>query len=435
MAKKIFDLHADGSAIVEILPLEVLDSRGNPTLQVTVKLLSGAVGVALVPSGASTGKHEAVEWRDGDKKRFGGKGLLEPCEKIKGEVSDLLLGQQAGDQLRLDKLLLALDGSDNKKILGANTILAVSLAIARAAAAHYGLPLYRYLGGTTAHLLPVPMMNIINGGMHADNNLDIQEFMIMPVGFQKFSDALRAGVEIFHSLRSILKSKNLNTNVGDEGGFAPDIASAEEALALIGEAVKSAGYKEGKEIFYALDCASTEFFKDGVYDMMGMKKKMSSAQLTDYLAGLCNNFPIISIEDGMAEDDLAGWEILTKRLGDKVQLVGDDLFVTNPKRLQMGIDKNLANALLVKVNQIGSLSETLEAVNMAHRNHYLAVMSHRSGETEDTTIADLAVATACGQIKTGAPSRGERTAKYNRLLAIEQELGHEAVYAGKMILK
>ncbi|MDI9313166.1 MAG: phosphopyruvate hydratase [Hydrotalea sp.] len=428
-------MRADGASITAIAPLEILDSRGNPTLQVTVRLLSGAVGVAAVPSGASTGKHEAVEWRDGDKKRYGGKGVQESCEKIKGEVSDLLLGQHAGDQLRIDKLLCDLDGSDNKQTLGANTILAVSLAVAHAAANHYAMPLYRYLGGVAANILPVPMMNIINGGMHADNALDIQEFMVMPVGFNKFSEALRAGTEIFHSLKSILKKKSLSTNVGDEGGFAPNLSSAEEALSLMNDAVTAAGYKPGGDIFYALDCASTEFFKDGIYDLVGMKKKMTASQLTDYLAKLCDDFPIISIEDAMAEDDIAGWEILTKKLGNKIQLVGDDLFVTNPKRLQMGIDKNLANALLVKVNQIGSLSETLTAVGLAHRHNYRAVMSHRSGETEDTTIADLAVATNCGQIKTGAPSRGERTAKYNRLLAIENQLGNDAIYAGRTILK
>ena len=428
-------MRADGASIIGIAPLEILDSRGNPTLQVTVRLLSGATGVAAVPAGASTGKHEAAESRDGDKKRYGGKGLQEACEKIKGEVSDLLLGQNAADQGRIDKLLIELDGSDNKQTLGANTILAVSLAVAHAAADHYAIPLYRYLGGVGASILPVPMMNIINGGAHADNDLDIQEFMIMPVGFNKFSEALRAGAEIFHSLKTILKKKSLSTNVGDEGGFAPNLSSADEALTLMGEAVTAAGYKPGGDIFYALDCASTEFFKDGVYHLPGIKKKMTASQLTDYLAKLCDEFPIISIEDGMAEDDIDGWDILTKKLGKKIQLVGDDLFVTNPTRLQMGIDKNLANALLVKVNQIGSLSETLTAVAMAHRHHYRAVMSHRSGETEDTTIADLAVATNCGQIKTGAPSRGERTAKYNRLLVIENQLGREAIYAGKTILR
>ncbi|MGI9461633.1 MAG: phosphopyruvate hydratase [Alphaproteobacteria bacterium] len=434
MDKKIFDMNADGSAIVSMTPLEILDSRGYPTLQVTLRLLSGAMGVASVPAGASTGQYEAVEWRDGDKKRFHGKGLLEACEKIKGEMSDLLLGQKVGDQLRLDKLLIALDGSDNKQSLGANTILAVSLAMARAAAAHYRLPLYRYLGGAAAHILPVPMMNIINGGVHADNGLSIQEFMIMPIGFQKFSQALQAGVEIFHHLKTILKAKSYQVNVGDEGGFAPDVASPEEALSLMGDAVVKAGYHLGKEIFYALDCASSEFFKNGHYHLLGSKKNMSPQAWCDYLEKLCKDFPIVSIEDPMAEDDVDGWAMLTKKLSPTLQLVGDDLFVTNPKRLKMGIEKKLANALLVKPNQIGSLSETFEAIAIAHRHHYRTIVSHRSGETDDTTIADLAVAAACGQIKTGAPSRGERTAKYNRLLAIEQELGYDAVYAGKTIL-
>lgn len=434
-AHNIYGADIHGAAIVAITPLEILDSRGGPTLQVRVQLASGASGVARVPAGASTGRHEAVEWRDGDKARFQGRGLLQALAFIKGDITDLLIGQDATDQLRLDNLLIQLDGSDNKKILGANTLLAVSLAMAHAAAAHHGQPLYRYVGGATAHTLPVPMMNIINGGVHADNNIDIQEFMIMPVGFTNFSEALRAGVEIFHALKSLLKTKKLSTNVGDEGGFAPQLSSAEEALTLLGQAVSAAGYKEGRDIFYALDCASTEFFKDGHYQWGGGREQLTAADMVAMLTKLCDQFPILSIEDGMAEDDLEGWGLLTKKLGARVQLVGDDLFVTNPARLHMGMEKNLANALLVKVNQIGTLTETWAAVQMALHGGYGAVMSHRSGETEDTTIADLAVASHCGQIKTGAPSRGERTAKYNRLLEIEQQLGHQAHYHGAQLLR
>ena len=417
--------------IVDITGREVLDSRGNPTVEVDVTLEDGAFGRAIVPSGASTGVHEAVELRDGDKKRYGGKGVLKAVAAVNGEIYDALSGAEAEDQLRLDKLMIELDGTPNKSRLGANAILGVSLATARAAAQSAGLPIYKYVGGSNAHLLPVPQMNIINGGVHADNPIDIQEFMILPVGAPTFAEALRMGAEIFHALKSALHAAGHATNVGDEGGFAPNIGSAHEALAFIVKAGESAGYKAGADFALGLDAAASEFFKNGKYEMTGEKKSLDQAGMVDYLAGLADAFPIITIEDGCAEDDFDGWKLLTDKLGGKVQLVGDDLFVTNPKRLQMGIDKGLANSILIKVNQIGTLSETLEAVTLAHRSAYTAVMSHRSGETEDSTIADLAVATGCGQIKTGSLSRSDRLAKYNQLLRIEEELGDQAVYAGR----
>ena len=417
--------------IVDITGREVLDSRGNPTVEVDVTLEDGAFGRAIVPSGASTGVHEAVELRDGDKKRYGGKGVLKAVAAVNGEIYDALSGAEAEDQLRLDKLMIELDGTPNKSRLGANAILGVSLATARAAAQSAGLPIYKYVGGSNAHLLPVPQMKIINGGVHADNPIDIQEFMILPVGAPTFAEALRMGAEIFHALKSALHAAGHATNVGDEGGFAPNIGSAHEALAFIVKAGESAGYKAGADFALGLDAAASEFFKNGKYEMTGEKKSLDQAGMVDYLAGLADAFPIITIEDGCAEDDFDGWKLLTDKLGGKVQLVGDDLFVTNPKRLQMGIDKGLANSILIKVNQIGTLSETLEAVTLAHRSAYTAVMSHRSGETEDSTIADLAVATGCGQIKTGSLSRSDRLAKYNQLLRIEEELGDQAVYAGR----
>ena len=421
--------------IVDITGREVLDSRGNPTVEVDVTLEDGAFGRAIVPSGASTGVHEAVELRDGDKKRYGGKGVLKAVAAVNGEIYDALSGAEAEDQLRLDKLMIELDGTPNKSRLGANAILGVSLATARAAAQSAGLPIYKYVGGSNAHLLPVPQMNIINGGVHADNPIDIQEFMILPVGAPTFAEALRMGAEIFHALKSALHAAGHATNVGDEGGFAPNIGSAHEALAFIVKAGESAGYKAGADFALGLDAAASEFFKNGKYEMTGEKKSLDQAGMVDYLAGLADAFPIITIEDGCAEDDFDGWKLLTDKLGGKVQLVGDDLFVTNPKRLQMGIDKGLANSILIKVNQIGTLSETLEAVTLAHRSAYTAVMSHRSGETEDSTIADLAVATGCGQIKTGSLSRSDRLAKYNQLLRIEEELGDQAVYAGRGAIK
>jgi enolase len=405
--------------IVDITAREILDSRGNPTVEVDVVLEDGSMGRAAVPSGASTGAHEAVEKRDGDKSRYGGKGVLKAVDAVNGEIYDALSGADAEDQRRLDKLLIELDGTPNKSRLGANAILGVSLAAAKAAAGSAALPLYKYVGGVSARVLPVPMMNIINGGAHADNPIDIQEFMILPTGAATFAEALRMGVEIFHALKSQLKAAGHNTNVGDEGGFAPNIGSAHEALAFIVKAGESAGFKTGRDFVLGLDAASSEFFKGGKYVMAGEGKSV----------------PIVSIEDGCAEDDLAGWKLLTDRLGGKIQLVGDDLFVTNPERLSMGVKKGLANSILIKVNQIGTLSETLDAVDMAQRNAYTAVMSHRSGETEDTTIADLAVATNCGQIKTGSLSRSDRIAKYNQLLRIEEELGDQAVYAGRATIK
>jgi enolase len=421
--------------IIDIEAREILDSRGNPTVEVDVTLDDGAQGRAAVPSGASTGAHEAVERRDGDKARYAGKGVRDAVAAVNGELFDALSGFDARDQRRIDDLLLALDGTPNKSRIGANAILGVSLAVAKAAAASTGQPLYKYVGGVSARVLPTPMMNIINGGAHADNPIDIQEFMIMPTGASSFSDALRMGAEIFHTLKKALQDAGHNTNVGDEGGFAPNLKSADEALTFIVKAGEKAGYRVGEDFHLALDVASTEFFKNGRYAMEGEGKTLEPGAMVDYLADLVARYPIVSIEDGCAEDDFEGWKLATERLGGKVQLVGDDLFVTNPKRLSMGIEKGLANSILVKVNQIGTLSETLDAVDMAHRAAYTAVMSHRSGETEDVTISDLAVATNCGQIKTGSLARGERTAKYNQLLRIEQELGDQAVYAGLKAIK
>ncbi|WP_332771575.1 phosphopyruvate hydratase [Phenylobacterium sp.] len=422
--------------IVDITAREILDSRGNPTVEVDVILEDGAMGRAAVPSGASTGAHEAVEKRDGDKTRYLGKGVRQAVDAVNGEIYDALSGVDAEDQRRLDKLLIELDGTANKSRLGANAILGVSLAAAKAAAISAGLPLYKYVGGVSARVLPVPMMNIINGGAHADNPIDIQEFMILPTGADTFAEGLRMGAEIFHALKKALHDAGHNTNVGDEGGFAPNIGSAEEALAFIVKAGQAAGYKAGDHFQLGLDAASTEFFKAGKYVMDGEGKSLDPAGMVDYLAGLVAKFPIVTIEDGMAEDDLEGWKLLTERLGGKIQLVGDDLFVTNPARLSaLGVQQGLANSILVKVNQIGTLSETLDAVDMAHRAAYTAVMSHRSGETEDATIADLAVATNCGQIKTGSLSRSDRTAKYNQLLRIEEELGDQAIYLGAKAIK
>jgi enolase len=423
------------SAIAEVRAREILDSRGNPTVEVEVELDSGAMGRAAVPSGASTGAHEAVELRDGDKKRYGGKGVLKAVQAVNGEIMDLLSGLDPLEQIKIDRALIELDGTPNKGRLGANAILGASLAVAKAAAMDCGLPLYRYVGGSQASLLPVPMMNIINGGAHADNPIDIQEFMIMPVSAETCTDAIRMGSEIFQTLKKSLKDAGLSTSVGDEGGFAPNLKSADEALSFIMKAIEKAGYKPGDDVMLALDCASTEYFKNGKYELAGEGKSLDSAANAKYLEDLVARFPIISIEDGMAEDDWDGWKLLTDLLGKRVQLVGDDLFVTNTKRLADGIEKGTANSILVKVNQIGSLSETLDAVSMAQRAGYTAVMSHRSGETEDATIADLAVATNCGQIKTGSLSRSDRLAKYNQLIRIEEELGDIAVYAGRSVVK
>ncbi|MEH6676490.1 phosphopyruvate hydratase [Phenylobacterium sp.] len=421
--------------IVDITAREILDSRGNPTIEVDVVLEDGSMGRAAVPSGASTGAHEAVEKRDGEKGRYLGKGVLQAVEAVNGEIYDALSGFDAEDQRRLDDLLIELDGTANKSRLGANAILGVSLAAAKAAAGSANLALYKYVGGVSARVLPVPMMNIINGGAHADNPIDIQEFMILPTGADSFAEGLRMGAEIFHGLKKALKDAGHNTNVGDEGGFAPNIGSAEEALAFIVKAGEAAGYRCGDHFHLALDVASTEFFKDGKYVLDGEGQSFDPAGMVDYLAALVAKFPIVSIEDGCAEDDFDGWKLLTDKLGAKVQLVGDDLFVTNPARLSDGIGRGLANSILVKVNQIGTLSETLDAVDMAHRAGYTAVMSHRSGETEDSTIADLAVATNCGQIKTGSLARSDRTAKYNQLLRIEQELGDQALYMSRKAIK
>jgi len=423
------------TAIVDIIGREILDSRGNPTVEVDVVLEDGSRGRAAVPSGASTGAHEAVELRDGDKSRYLGKGVLKAVDAVNGEIFDAIGGMDAEEQVQIDETLIDLDGTPNKARLGANAILGVSLATARAAAEASGLPLYRYVGGTSARLLPVPMMNIVNGGAHADNPIDFQEFMIMPTGAESFAEALRMGVEVFQTLKSALKAAGHNTNVGDEGGFAPNLKSAEAALDFVMQAIEKAGYKPGEEVMLALDCAATEFFKDGKYVYEGEGKTRSGAEQAQYLADLVGRYPIVSIEDGMAEDDFAGWKALTDKIGTKCQLVGDDLFVTNVKRLAQGIDEGMANSILVKVNQIGSLTETLAAVEMAHKAAYTAVMSHRSGETEDSTIADLAVATNCGQIKTGSLARSDRTAKYNQLLRIEQELGDQARYGGRGVLK
>jgi enolase len=421
------------TAIVHLHARQILDSRGNPTVEVDALLEDGSLGRAAVPSGASTGAHEAVEKRDGDKKRWLGKGVEAAVEAVNGEIAAAVIGMEAEDQGEIDAAMIELDGTENKSRLGANAILGVSLAAAKAAAEARGLPLYRYVGGVSANTLPVPMMNILNGGAHADNPIDFQEFMVMPVGAPTFSEALRCGVEIFHTLKKKLHDAGLATAVGDEGGFAPNLASARDALDFIMQSVGEAGYKAGDDVVLALDCAATEFFRDGAYRMEGEGRTLSPAEMADYLAGLARDYPILSIEDGMSEDDLEGWKALTDLIGDKVQLVGDDLFVTNPKRLRMGIDTGLANSILIKVNQIGTLTETLDAVSMAHRARYTAVMSHRSGETEDTTIADLAVATNCGQIKTGSLARSDRLAKYNQLLRIEEELGDIAHYAGRGI--
>jgi enolase len=422
------------SAIADIIAREVLDSRGNPTVEVEVVLDSGAIGRAIVPSGASTGAHEAVELRDGDKSRYGGKGVRKAVANVEGEIFDALSGMDATEQVKIDETMIELDGTPNKGRLGANAILAVSLANAKAAAEHYGLPLYRYVGGTFARTLPVPMMNIINGGQHADNPIDIQEFMVMPVAAGTMADAVRIGSEIFQSLKRALHDAGHATNVGDEGGFAPNLKSADEALGFISKACEAAGHRVGEDVVFALDCAATEFFKNGTYDMEGEGKKLDAAGMVGYLADLCARYPIVSIEDGCSEDDWDGWKLLTDRLGKTVNLVGDDLFVTNPERLRLGIEKGVGNAILVKVNQIGTLTETLDAVETAHRAGYKAVMSHRSGESEDATIADLAVATNCGQIKTGSLSRSDRLAKYNQLIRIEQGLGPAARYAGRTVM-
>jgi len=422
-------------AIADIVAREVLDSRGNPTVEAEVILDDGSRGRAIVPSGASTGAHEAAELRDGDKSRFGGKGVRQACANVEGEIFDAIGGMDPAEQVKIDNLMIELDGTPNKSRLGANAILAVSLAVAKAAAAAHDLPLYRYVGGTFARTLPVPMMNIINGGKHADNPIDIQEFMIMPVAAGTGADAARIGAEVFAALKKALHDAHHNTNVGDEGGFAPNIGSADEALSFIAKACEAAGHRVGEDILFALDCAATEFHHDGRYVMEGEGKTLDAGGMVDYLAGLCAKWPIISIEDGMSEDDWEGWKLLTDRLGAKVQLVGDDLFVTNPERLRQGIERATANSILIKVNQIGTLTETLEAVETAHRAGYTAVMSHRSGETEDATIADLAVATNCGQIKTGSLSRSDRLAKYNQLIRIEQDLGPAARYAGRTILR
>ena len=422
------------TAIVDIHAREILDSRGNPTVEVDIMLESGAEGRAAVPSGASTGSREAVELRDGDQSRYGGKGVLNAVAAVNGELADVLSGLDAEDQVLIDRTMIALDGTANKERLGANAILGVSLAVAKAAAEHAELPLYRYVGGTLARILPTPMMNIVNGGAHADNPIDLQEFMIMPVGASSIGEAIRCGAEIFQALRKRLATAGHNTNVGDEGGFAPNLASATEALDFIVKSIEDAGYTPGDEVALALDPASSEFFKGGRYELEGEGKSLSSEEMVAYYADLCGRYPIVSIEDGMAEDDWEGWALLTQALGDRVQLVGDDLFVTNPAILARGIAEGVGNAILIKVNQIDTLTETLQAVEMAHKASYAAVMSHRSGETEDTTIADLAVATGCGQIKTGSLSRSDRLAKYNQLIRIEEQLGPAAEYAGSSAL-
>jgi enolase len=423
------------TAIIDIIGREILDSRGNPTVEVDVVLEDGSLGRAAVPSGASTGAHEAVELRDGDKARYLGKGVRKAVDAVNGEIFDTLGGMDAEAQAQIDETLITLDGTPNKARFGANAILGVSLATAKAAANAKGMPLYSYVGGVSARLLPVPMMNIVNGGVHADNPIDFQEFMIMPVGAPTFAEGLRMGVEVFQTLKKALHDEGHNTNVGDEGGFAPNLASADAALGFVMKAIEKAGYKPGEDIALALDPASTEFFKNGAYVYEGEGKTRSIEEQAKYLADLVSRYPIVSIEDGMAEDDFEGWKLVTEMIGSKCQLVGDDLFVTNVKRLSQGIKKGLANSILIKVNQIGTLTETLAAVEMAHKAGYTAVMSHRSGETEDSTIADLAVATNCGQIKTGSLARSDRTAKYNQLLRIEEELGPQAKYAGREALK
>jgi enolase len=423
------------SEIIEIHGRQILDSRGNPTVEVDVTLTDGSFGRAAVPSGASTGVHEAWELRDGDKGEYLGKGVTKAVAAVNDVLANELIGFEALDQTAVDRRMIELDGTENKKNLGANALLGVSLAVAHAAAEFCGLPLYRYLGGPGARLLPAPMMNIINGGAHADNAVDVQEFMVMPLGFTKFSDALRAGVEVFHNLKSVLKSKKLNTNVGDEGGFAPDFKSNGEALDVIIEAIQKAGYKPGEQIKIALDVAATEFYDEKTKKYSVDGKQLSSAEMVDFLAAWVEKYPICSIEDGCSEDDWEGWKMLSQKLGKKVQLVGDDLFVTNTKRLQKGIDEGVANSILIKVNQIGTLTETIEAIQLAHRNAYTSISSHRSGETEDSTIADLAVAMGTGQIKTGSASRTDRMAKYNQLLRIEEQLGEGAIYAGPLFRK
>ncbi len=423
------------STIIDIHAREILDSRGNPTVEVDVLLEDGTMGRAAVPSGASTGAYEAVEKRDGDKARYMGKGVLEACAAVNGEIAEALVGIDATEQVEIDSAMIELDGTPNKSRLGANAILGVSLATAKAAADFCAQPLYRYVGGTSARVLPVPMMNIINGGEHADNPIDIQEFMIMPVSAPTLRDAVRMGAEVFHTLKKELSNAGLATGVGDEGGFAPNISSTREALDFILKSIEKAGYKPAEDIYLALDCAATEYFKDGNYVLAGEGKTLTPAENAAYLTELVNDYPIISIEDGMSEDDWDGWKALTDSLGGRIQLVGDDLFVTNPERLAMGIERGCANSMLVKVNQIGSLTETLKAVDMAHRAGFTNVMSHRSGETEDATIADLAVATNCGQIKTGSLARSDRLAKYNQLIRIEEALGETAQYAARSILK
>jgi enolase len=423
------------TAIVDIIGREILDSRGNPTVEVDVVLEDGSVGRAAVPSGASTGAHEAVELRDGDKKRYLGKGVEKAVEAVNGEIFEALADQSVEEQVQIDQIMIDLDGTPNKSRLGANAILGVSLACAKAAAESFDMPLYRYVGGTSARTLPVPMMNIINGGVHADNPIDFQEFMILPVGADSFAEALRCGAEVFHTLKSELKKAGHNTNVGDEGGFAPNLPSADAALEFVMGAINKAGYKAGDDVMIGLDCAATEFFKDGAYVYGGENKTRSRSEQAKYLADLVARYPIVTIEDGMSEDDMEGWKELTDLIGKKCQLVGDDLFVTNVTRLSDGIKNGRANSILIKVNQIGTLTETLAAVELAHKWGYTSVMSHRSGETEDSTIADLAVATNCGQIKTGSLARSDRTAKYNQLLRIEQQLGEQAIYAGKAALK
>jgi enolase len=423
------------TAITDIRAREILDSRGNPTVEVDVELETGTIGRAAVPSGASTGAHEAVELRDGDKARYHGKGVLKAVDAVNGEIFDALSGLDVEEQGHIDHLMIKLDGTPNKGRLGANALLGVSLAAAKAAAEERGLPLYRYVGGVQAHTLPVPLMNIVNGGVHADNPIDIQEFMIMPVGAPTMADAVRMGSEVFQSLKAKLKEAGHNTNVGDEGGFAPNLKSADEALGFIAMAIESAGFRPGDDVVMALDPASTEFYRKGRYVLEGEGKTFDAAGMVKYYEALAARYPIVSIEDGMAEDDFAGWAAITKALGAKLQLVGDDVFVTNPTRLTMGIEKGLANAILVKVNQIGTLTETLETIEIAHKAGYRVVMSHRSGETEDATIADLAVATNCGQIKTGSLSRSDRLAKYNQLIRIEEELGPVAHYAGRSVLR
>ena len=423
------------TAIIDVHAREIIDSRGNPTVEVDVVLETGAFGRAGVPSGASTGVHEAVELRDGDSTRFGGKGVLNACENVNLEMSDALVGMDAEDQIHIDNVLIELDGSENKSRLGANGMLGVSLAVAKAAAEEASLPLYRYIGGANSRILPVPMMNIINGGEHADNSIDIQEFMIMPIGAESCSDAIRIGSEIFQTLKIALKDAGHNTNVGDEGGFAPNLSSTEEAISIIVKSIETAGFRPGEDVMLALDAASSEFYKDGLYHLAGENKRLNSEEMVQYYNNLVGKYPIISIEDAMSEDDWDGWKFLTEEIGNKCQLVGDDLFVTNVKRLGEGISRGIANSILIKVNQIGTLSETLEAVEMAHKANYTSVISHRSGETEDHTIADIAVATNAGQIKTGSLSRSDRLAKYNQLIRIEEEIGSSGSFAGKDILR